>query len=63
MFIRLEEGGPDGEGKDGRVISKVSVRGLKDRVVLRVKSGLGFRSVFLSFCLGSSCVETYLPSG
>jgi hypothetical protein len=45
--IRLEEGvsgvdvdvGVDEEGKDGRVILKVSVRGLKDRVVLRVKSG------------------------
>jgi hypothetical protein len=46
VFIRLEEGGSDGdvdvdvEGKEGLVILKVSVRGLKDRVVLRVKSGV-----------------------
>jgi hypothetical protein len=46
VFIRWEEGGSDGDvdvdvEKEGRVTLKVSVRGLKDRVVLRVKSGRG----------------------
>jgi hypothetical protein len=56
VFIRLEEGvvglllsNVDVEGKEGLVILKASVRGLKDRVVLRVKSGVVVMLVLPSY--------------
>lgn len=63
-FIKLGDGCPDGdkEGKEGRVISKVSVRGLKARVVLRVKSSQG-QYAFLSewfLCKKNNKIETKL---
>jgi len=45
VLVRFEDRGPDVDvdvdGNEGRVIMKVSVHGLKDRVVLRVKSVSG----------------------
>jgi hypothetical protein len=41
VLIRFEDRGPDVDVKAGRVILKISVHGLKDRVVLRVKSVSG----------------------